>query len=299
MVSVPFVKFRIDKYKKFNLMFDRSSLKKIKLIVFDLDGTILDNQGNISKRTVSLIGKLQSKGVLFTFASGRMHSALTEYAKILKINIPVISLDGCCISNPLTNEIISESFIPTRYINKALKYADLFLLNIALCQAEAIYLTESNSPMKKIMNKLGARFEEIDDYNKIKDKTLEIVFASDYKDNVKFVRDKLSFPYTLGLNISYYRSRRQEGIYYLEVRKRGANKGTALKILLKNISIKQNQVAVIGDWFNDISLFETNALKVTLENGIHELKALADIIIPKTNNHEGVAEFLEMLLKVK
>ena len=189
---------------------------------------------------------------------------------MLQINTPVISLDGCCISNPVNNEIIFESFVPTRYVDKALKYADQFPVKYSSLQTEAIYLTESNSAMKEMMNKFGARFEEIDDYNKIKDKALEIVFASDYKDNVKFVKDKMSFPYSLGLNLSYYRSLRHEGIYYLEVRKRGANKGKALRKLLKNISIKEKQVAVIGDWFNDISLFETNALKITLENGIYD-----------------------------
>ena len=153
--------------------------------------------------------------------------------------------------------------------------------------------------MREMMNKFGARFEEVDDYNRIKDKTLEIVFASDYRDNVKFVKDKMSFPYSMGLNLSYYKSHRHEGIYYLEVRKRGANKGKALRKLLNNISIKEKQTAVIGDWFNDISLFKTDALKVTLENGIFELKSMADIVIPKTNDDEGVAEFLEMLFKVK
>jgi hypothetical protein len=76
------------------------------------------------------------------------------------------------------------------------------------------------------------------------------------------------------------------------------NKGTALKKLLRKLSIKQSRVAVIGDWYNDISLFETGALKITLENGVPELKKKADIIIPKTNDQEGVAEFLEMILKV-
>ena len=203
-------------------MFDKSSLKKIRLVVFDLDGTILDNQGVITSRTISLIEKLQNKGIRFTIASGRIHSAIIEYAKKLKINMPIISLDGCCISNPDSNEIIFESVVPTRYVDKALQYSDKFLLNIALCQTDAIYLTESNSAMKNMMNKFGAKFIETDTYSTIKNKTLEIVFASDYKDNLNFVRDKLSFPFTIGLNNSYYKSHRHEGIYYLEIRKRGS-----------------------------------------------------------------------------
>jgi hypothetical protein len=150
-----------------------------------------------------------------------------------------------------------------------------------------------------MMEKFGAKYVEVPEYNGLTKNTLEITIASDYKDNVKYVRDKMSFPHTFGLNISYFKSHTYDGIYYLEIRKSSSNKGKALKILLRNLGIKQSETAVIGDWHNDISLFLPKVLKVTLANSLPELKLIADIQIQKDNNNDGAADFLEMVLKSK
>ncbi|MCL5027538.1 MAG: HAD family hydrolase [Bacteroidetes bacterium] len=280
-------------------MFVKNKLKKIKLIVADLDGTLLTNEAKISERTKQLIIELEKLGVLFSFASGRLHSALISFAEELDIKIPLISLDGCLIKNQPEGKVLFESYVPEKYVNKALQYADKFLLNIALCHADAIYYTDSNSVIPQIMEKFGAKYEEVTDYNSLTDKTLEISMSSDYKDNIKYVRDRLSFPHSFGLNTSYFKSHSYKGVYYLEIRNKGINKGRALKILLRNLRISPKEIAVIGDWHNDISMFLPKVLKVTLSNSLPELKRIADIEIQKDNNQEGAAEFLEMVLKAK
>jgi Cof subfamily protein (haloacid dehalogenase superfamily) len=280
-------------------MFNRDKLRRIKIIVADLDGTLLTSNAEISERAKYLIKELKKKDVLFTFASGRLHSALTSFAEELKLNVPLISLDGSLIKNHLEEKVLFESIVPQRYVKKALQYSDHYLLNIALCHANSIFYTERNSIMPQMMEKFGAKYEEVYEYNGLTKNTLEITIASDYKDNLKHVRDKMSFPYTYGLNISFFKSHSYQGIYYLEIRKKGTNKGKALKILLNNLSIRQNETAVIGDWHNDISLFLPKVLKVTLSNSLAELKLMADIEIPKDNNNDGAAEFLEMVLKAK
>lgn len=280
-------------------MFNRERLRKIKIIAADLDGTLLSNNSEISKRAKYLIKELKKKGVLFTFASGRLHSALTTYAVELGLNIPLISLDGSLIKNNATGNVLFESVVPQRYVKKALKYSDRLLLNVALCHADSIYYTEHNSIIPQMLEKFGARYKEVPEYNGLTNNTLEITIASDYKDNIKYVRDRMCFPYTFGLNISYFKSHSYEGIYYLEIRKKSTNKGKALKILLRNLGISQSETAVIGDWHNDISMFLPKVLKVTLSNSLPELKRMADIEIPKDNNNDGAAEFLEMVLKTK
>jgi Cof subfamily protein (haloacid dehalogenase superfamily) len=277
-------------------MFNRERLRRLKFIVADLDGTLLTNNAEISERAKFLIRELKKKDVLFTFASGRLHSALISYAEELNLQMPLISLDGSLIKN---HNVLYESIVPQRYVKKALLYSDQFLLNIALCHADSIYYTERNSIIPQMMEKFGAKYEEVPEYNGLTKNTLEITIASDYKDNIKHVRDKMGFPYTYGLNISYFKSHSYQGIYYLEIRKKGTNKGKALKILLNNLGIRQSETAVIGDWHNDISLFLPRVLKVTLSNSLPELKQMADIEIPKDNNNDGAAEFLEMVLKAK
>ena len=280
-------------------MSDKERLKNIKLIASDLDGTLLSNRGEIGDETKQLIKRLKEKGILFTFASGRVHSALSGYSKELDIDIPLISLDGCLIKNHCADKVLFEAFLSEKYVRKALALADKFLLNIALCHSEAIYFTEHNSVIPQLMDKFGAKYEEVESYRDYVSNTLEVVIASDSKENVKRIRNKFTFPHARGLSASYFKSQTHRGVYYLEIRKKGCSKGRALLKLLKNLKLKTNQCAIIGDWYNDISLFEIGALNVTLANSIPELKMKADITTNRSNNEDGVAEFLEMVLKAK
>lgn len=280
-------------------MFDLEKLKKIELVIFDVDGTLVNDEGEIGERTKKTIMQLKKCGILFSFASGRLHSALVPLAEELKIYSPLISLDGTAIKSIAGKEFIYRSFLNESHVKKAIEYSEKYLLNIALCHSEAIYYTEQNSVIPKLMNKFGAVYKEVDSYDDFRDKTLEIVFAGDKRRTVEYIRDKLSFPLTFGTSVSFFRSQTHEGIYYLEVRRSGSSKGKAMRRLLKYLKIKENYTAVLGDWYNDISLFESKAIKIAPRNAIPELKKAADYVLDKSNNEEGVIDFLEALLKSK
>ena len=98
---------------------------------------------------------------------------------------------------------------------------------------------------------------------------------------------------------SFYKSHSHGGVYYLEVRKGGSSKGKGLKKLNKFLNISVKNTAVIGDWFNDRSLFETGALKIAMGNAVPEIKKMADHILTRTFHDDGTAEFLEMVLRAK
>jgi hypothetical protein len=280
-------------------MISKDTLKKIKLVVFDLDGTLLNDEGEIGQTSISLIKELRKFGVSFSFASGRLHSAITRYAEDLNIKTPLISLDGTMLKSFPDGEVLFESYVREKHVRKALLYADKYLLKIALCHADAIYFTEDNSIVPDLIDKFGARFEQVNSYSNYCNKTLEVVLISDYKDNLKFVNERLNFPYTLGLETNYYKSHSNEGIYYLELRKKGSTKATGLIRLMKYLKINFKETVVVGDWYNDKSMFDTKAIKIALANAVAEIKYSADLVTTKSNNEDGVAEFLEMILKAK
>ena len=85
----------------------------------------------------------------------------------------------------------------------------------------------------------------------------------------------------------------------MEIRKAGSNKGKGLKRLLKYLKIAPRHAVVMGDWYNDISMFESKAIKIAVANSIPELVRKADHVTTKTNDKEGAAEFFEMLLSAK
>lgn len=280
-------------------MISKEVLKKIELVIFDLDGSILDDNGDLNENTILLVNRLNRIGIKFSIATGRLHNAVLNFAEALSIDIPIITLDGTLIKNPKTNQIIFKSNVPEKVVNRALELADKYFLKIALCHDDAIYYTEENSLIPNLLEKFGAKYELVDSYNDYRSDTLEIVITGDYSDMVRQTSNKLSFPYTFGIRTSFYKSQKHGGIYYLEVRKMGSTKGRGLKRLCKHIKIKMKNTAVIGDWYNDMSLFETDALKIAVANAVPEIKKMADMVTKMTNNNGGINEFLKLLLKAK
>lgn len=280
-------------------MIDPNRLKKIELVVFDLDGTLLNEYAEIGEKSIELVNELKKFGVKFTFATGRLHNSMIEYAKILNLQTPLISLDGTIIKSYPANEIIFESYIKQKYVKKAIDMADELLLKVALSHDEAIYYTEQNSLIPRLMDKYEAKFEEIESYENLMDKTLEIVITGDYKNSIKLIENKMKFPSAIGLKTSFYKSQDQDGVYFLEIRNKNCSKGDGLLKLLKHLKINITNTVVMGDWYNDKSLFQTKALKVAIANAVDEIKKMADFITSKTNVEDGTAEFLEMILRAK
>ena len=91
-------------------MTDKERLKNIKIIVSDLDGTLLKNDGSIGYETKKLIKELHKYDVRFSFSTGRLHSAVTDIANELEINNPIVSLDGSLIKDFPGDKIIFQSF---------------------------------------------------------------------------------------------------------------------------------------------------------------------------------------------
>lgn len=276
-----------------------SILKDIKLIVFDLDGTLLNNNNQIGSESIELVKKLRKMGLRFSFATGRLHSAITEHASTLEIVTPLISLDGCLISNHPDGKTLFESYVPKRYVKRALELADKMLLKIALCQPEAIVYTEENAIIQSLLEKYGAKYQEVEDYNSYLKSSLEVVVASDFKEGIRNFMSKMTFPYTFGLSYSYYKSYSKGDIYYFEIRKHGSNKGTGIRRLSKYLGINPQNIAAIGDWHNDREMFEAVGVKVAVGNAINEIKYHADFICGRTNHEDGVAEFLKLVYDEK
>ena len=145
-------------------MIQKNTLKNLKLIVFDLDGTLLNKYGEIGEKTIEYVGILKSMGVRFTFATGRLHNAIKEYAHELDLKTPLISLDGAMIKSYPSNEIIYESYIKQSYVKKAIDLAESSFLKVALSHDEAIYYTHENSLVPQLMEKYEANFESVDSY---------------------------------------------------------------------------------------------------------------------------------------
>lgn len=272
----------------------KKRLKDIKLVVTDVDGTLTNYDNELGETTKIKAKELKQKGVLLSFATQRIHSSVTKYAKELEIDIPLMSINGALIQD-INGFILSKSIINPKKVKKALNLAEKYFVRIAVCYNDEILYTENNSVLKDFMFRLGTNYRLVDSYDDYLDDVLEIIMLGNEKNVIKYIQSKMNFPYRLFLNAKYYRSSSKSGVYHLEIRKSGISKRTGMVKLAKYLNLKKHQIAVIGDWYNDRDLFDFGGLNIALQNAVPELKNKADYITRNNNDEDGVGEFLTIL----
>lgn len=272
----------------------KERFKNIKLIVSDIDGTLVSNNNKISEQTVDLVKKISQKNIHFSLASQRVHSSIVPLAKELNINIPFISLNGTLIQDIEGKVVLSKSVIDKKYVEKALRLAQAHYIKIALCYNDGIVYTEDNSVIKDFMTRFGTTYTLVKSYDDYKDSVLEIIMSGNDRKIMRTILNKMRPPFGFYLKLKYFRSQSYEGVYNLEILKKGINKKTGLKILTKHLNIQKNQVMVFGDWYNDRDLFQFGGTNIALENAVDELKDMADYVTDKSNDEDGIGHFLKI-----
>jgi len=272
----------------------KSRLKKVKLIVSDVDGTLVSNSNQIGELTKEIVPKLKKKGVVMSLASQRIYSSLIPIAASLDIDIPLISLNGALVKGR-NGEVLSKSVINPQKVAKALNLARESLVRVALCHNDEIIYTDDNSVLKDFMSRVGTTYRLVDSYEPFMNDVLEIILMGNEKEAIKTIQRKIKFPFNFSLKLKYYRSNTMNKVYNLEILKKGVTKKTGLQVLAKHLGIKKNEVLVFGDWYNDRDLFDFGGFNVALNNAVPELKEKANYITEKTNDEDGVGDFLKLL----
>lgn len=272
----------------------KKRFKNIKLIVSDIDGTLVNDANEISSLTVDLVKKLKQKNILFSLASQRVHSSIVPLANELDIQIPFASLNGSLIQDSKGKVILNKSLIDKKYVEKAIDLAEKNYIKIALCYNDKIVYTEDNSVLRDFMSRLGTTYSLVDSYDNYTDNVLEIIMSGNDRKVTKNIQSKMTLPFGLRLKVKYYRSQSFHGVYNIEIIRKGVSKKTALKKLAKYLGLKKDNVMVFGDWYNDRDLFQFGGTNIALENAVDDLKEMADYVSDLSNEDDGVGNFLKM-----
>lgn len=276
----------IDEFKK--------RLKKVRLIVSDVDGTLLNKDYQLTELCHEMVNKLKEKGILFSLATQRIHSSVVPLAKELGIEIPIITLNGALIQSADGENVIHRSHIKRKVVEKTLNLAEKFYIRIALCHDDKVMYTEDNSVFRDFLGSVGVEYMMVDSYEPYLNKTNHIFMAGNDREAVVKVDRKIGFRYARHVVTSRFRSQIHTDLHKLEIMPAKVTKKTGMAKLAKHLHIKNEGLVVIGDWYNDRELFEYGGLNVTLKDAIPELKDMADYVSPLTNDEDAVGNFLKM-----
>lgn len=280
-----------------------------KLIALDLDGTLLNSYGEITKINRDAIKDAKEKGIEVILASGRDPKTMERISKELNINSYLIAGNGATVYDIKNKENIYENFLN---IEKALKI-------IKICKENTIFfsvyttkgiITEGIKYNIKVFNNENSYrpqeqrtnikvVQDIYDYvEKNTPSILKIIICDEDKiifnhiiETMKTVEDVeiLEVEHMSKKIIRIGDEQYPVEYFYTEVTNKDSNKWTAIKFLIEKLNIKQEEVMCIGDNMNDYEMVKQAGLGVTMSGSALEKQEVADYVT-EDNNSDGVGK---------
>ena len=275
------------------LMIGGAGLHKLKyrLIVSDLDGTLLNSKGQMSNRTIEAIKQYHEAGGFFTYATGRSEVSARIFAEQSGIKIPGIAFNGGKVVSHLDGVVVHETFLDAEIAKKAYTALRKLGKNVIVYLDKSRHVAEYTAVIDKYLERVRQGVKIIRDIEQVigDGSTLKklLVIDPDQEDELiintvkPIFRDKLN---CIKSDPQYY-----------EFMPPGTSKGSALEALTKHIGIGLDEAIAIGDHLNDISMFEAAGFGVAVANAEREVLDAARYITA-SNNDDGVALVIEKLL---
>jgi len=264
---------------------------KCKLLVLDVDGTLLNNAKEISKRTLAALLKVQQMGVRIVLASGRPTYGLLPLAKQLELGNYdgfILSYNGGQIISAKNGEIIFERRINPEMLPYLEKKAQKNNFAIFTYQTDKIITTVATN--KHILQEASINDMKVvqeDHFSTAIDfAPAQCILVSD--DDEALMDLERHWKRRLNGALDVFRSED----YFLEVVPCGIDKANTLAALLDLLQIKREEVIAIGDGVCDVTMIQQAGIGIAMGNAPDSVKVCADMTTD-SNEEDGVAVAVE------
>jgi len=276
-------------------------VEKIKLIALDLDGTLLDDSGQIPEENRKVLQECAKNKVLIVLSSGRMTDCISPIADKLGVDCPIIGYNGAMVRGRGSEKrkIIYHNPLPSQYGDLLIDYClkEKFHLNYYL--DDILYAQEDESLEKYALiyaRQTGAKFHFLKDITTLKGKaSTKLILITDHQHEDTFrTRDAQyeHFVQQLGGEVNLVKTNPE----YLEFLRKGVDKGIGLKNLAQFYGIKRENIIAFGDGENDLQMLKFAGMGVALANAKEKVKEAADCVLEWDNNQPAIAKFLAQKL---
>ncbi|WP_102028810.1 Cof-type HAD-IIB family hydrolase [Salirhabdus sp. Marseille-P4669] len=284
----------------------------MKLIATDLDGTLLNEEGEISKENVEAIKKAMNLGIKFVVATGRSFKAAQKPLQAAGLNAPIICLNGAKVydekqniitSVPLNKETCEHVF---SICNEFDMYVEFFT-NKGTYSGSRAYFKQVMADVLRTANP-HVTDEEVEERVSMRFQEEDVDFLEDY--DVIFQDASIEVFKMLGFSLekaklqgAYTQLIKQPGVTItssgninVEINHPYAKKGIALKQVAQAYGIDMKDIMALGDNLNDKSMLEAVGRGVAMGNAAPEIKEVCKYST-LTNNEHGVGYAIEEMLQ--
>ncbi len=251
---------------------------KYKLLLFDLDNTLLDVNKCVSENTLKALLLCKKQGIMIGIATSRSEKNSLNY--ISKIQPDVLICSGGAVVKCGNRYILISDFTieETQTMIKTAKEICGFDCEITIDTIENHYWNYKAKPTIYGSDWGVSTFSDFKHFSERALKMCVEIFDSSLANKLAD-----SLPNCNCVKFS--------GEYWYKFAKHQATKEYAMLAVCQEFNISLNQVVTFGDDWSDINMLKLSGKGVAVENAIPEVKAVADQIT-KSNNEDGVATFI-------
>lgn len=263
-----------------------------KLVAIDIDGTLIDHDGNIPAYNVEVIKKLRQKDIKVILVTGRPSQAARNYLNQLELTLPILGYNGAVIRDvindqlhffkPLQKDIIKPIY---KMFEERGLFPRYYLLDRACTFNKDEFDPQKNEFIKySELMKTFMPYEIIEDENYLYQNEIVKLMYVDVNDSILLEMYEKAKKLE---NVNVFKSSKSS----FEIVDKDVSKGNTLIKYANSIGIDKNQIIAIGDSENDLSMLKAAGYSITLKNGDDLLKSQVDFVTDSCEN-AGVGKAL-------
>ncbi|WP_242085245.1 HAD family hydrolase [Aestuariivivens sediminis] len=264
------------------------NLSQIKLVVSDMDGTLLNPKGEVSTRFFNQFMELRKKNIHFVVASGRQYQSILEKLHPIKDQLSIIAENGSMIKYNNTEQIL---FKLTQYeVLKAITILRAVKGSyIVLCGRKSAYIETDNPGFISKLSNYYTAYNIVNDLTQVVDDDFLKIAVYHFESTEEQV---LPFLKELSNELKVVVS----GQNWLDISHPEVDKSYALGLVQKEMGIRHEETMVFGDYNNDLNMMQLGYFSFAMENAHKDVKKISRYTT-NSNAEEGVEEILEKVLQ--
>ncbi|MFB7595592.1 Cof-type HAD-IIB family hydrolase [Streptomyces sp. NPDC056160] len=264
----------------------------IRLIVTDMDGTLLDDAKRMPPGLRPLLAELRRRGVLFSPASGRQYATLAEQFAGVDEGMVFIAENGTYVvrdgeelsSDPLEPAVAARLVSAVREL--AARGTDV---GAVVCGKRSAYVERGDEAFLAEVRKYYVRHQVVADAAAVDDDVIKVALFDFGAAERRTAPALAPFAATHQVVVS--------GEHWVDVMNRTADKGAAVRRLQRDLGISAAQTLVFGDYLNDLEMLDTAEWSFAMANAHPEVIRRARHLAP-SNNDNGVLRTISRLMRL-
>jgi Cof subfamily protein (haloacid dehalogenase superfamily) len=264
--------------------------KPIRLVVADVDGTLVTHEKILTPRAVEAVAQLRRAGVQFAVTSGRPPRGMAMLIEPLKLNEPIAAFNGGVLIQPDLVTVLRQNFLPPSVVRQTVQLILEHKLDGWIYTDLTWYVRDVKAP-HVAREQWTVKFEPevTKDLASLVERVAKVVGVSDDLEAVQ--RCEKDVQAALGATASAARSQP----YYLDVTHPKANKGEVVLAMSELLKIPVEEIATIGDMPNDVLMFVKSGVSIAMGAASPEVQKAATYVTT-SSEEEGFANAMERFI---